>query len=451
MFEGRCAWFLNKNITDPVKADLYLPQMRSEDDQEYLNRLSRSYFERHFRIAIESFSGFLSNFTLSEDTHPSIKDAVDDIDLKGNSLEVFLRAADQRALRDEHCFILVEFPKRPKEINNALMEREYGLRPYLCLIDVRDVLNWKMSDDNRTLLQVTIRECVALQKGRFGVEEVTRYRVLTPGKYEIFEIRGQETILIEEGEVSLDKIPLVAYAVTTTDSNPFDGEPPLYDLAELNLKHYQKCSEKDEVMFKCNLPILQVNELNPDQHGEGQQPGIVLSTNTCLWNVQASFVEPSGSALSQTQSDIQKLEDSMSRRTLSFLTGNDFQKTATEVAAASAPVQANLAGMARAKASAVQRCFQFWAEFIGATEGGSIDVDDRVLQGANPESVATLLQLRSSGELSRKTFLSLLKQDKALPSDFDVDAEIATLSEERKQESATIPMEIGDFIPKGAV
>jgi hypothetical protein len=443
MFEGRSAWFsfsaihASGRITNPIKALKYLPLEAEEPEDEYVKRLSRSYFVRKFRDSIESFSGFLSSFVLSEDTHPGIIDYKDDVDLQGNSLEVFLRTADIKALRDDHCFILTEFPRRPEFISNALEEREYKLRPYFVLIDARDVLNWKLAPDNRTLLQVTIREKVHEDSGMYGTEEKTRYRVLTPGKYQIFEIDNGGLLLVEEGFTSLDYIPLEAYSLTNTDGSPWIGEPPLYDLAELNLKHYQKTSEKDEAMHKCNMAVLEVQELSPNPRGENEpEPMVRIGPNTCLWNVSARFVEPSGSAIGATQADIDRLEMEMDKRTLSFLSGNEVQRTATEVSMFGAPVQANLSSMARAKQSNSQRLFKNWAAYLKPVAGkgtGSVIVDEKILQAAmDAGTLGALLQVRGAGEISRKTFLTLLKQGKALPKDLDIDNEIKALQDEAK-------------------
>ncbi len=447
MFEGRGTWLepsvAGFRVADPVKAMRYLPQESKEPDEEYLKRLGRSYFDRRFRTAIESFAGFLGSFSLV-DVHPSIVAALQDIDLAGNSLEVFLHAADEKALIYEHCFILVEFPRRPVNeeadaiANNALAEKQMNLRPYLVLVDCRDVINWKLAPDNKTLVQVTIREMATVEDGRYGSKDVERYRVLRPGEFEIWEEReDEELFLVEQGEISLPQIPLVPYTVVPRDTNPFGGEPPLYDLAEMNLQHYQKCSDKDEIMRKCNLPVFVVNEATRSSPGLAKKDdsyrNISLGPNSCLWNVSASFVEPSGSALSATQSDIQSLEQAMDRRSLHFLSGNDFQRTATEIATFSAPVQANLGGMARAKQSAVQRCFEFWVAWMNAPgTGGGISVDDKILQSAI-ESAQTgqLFILREKGDLSRRSLLELLKRGKILPRDWDVDAEIAALAQEQ--------------------
>lgn len=441
IFEGRSAWFEleegnnSYDVKDILKAEKYLPREVDERDDEYGKRLARSYFERFFRNAIETFSGFLSSFILSEDVHFTIREAINNIDLKGNSLEVFLRTADEKALRDEHCFILVEFPKRPEGITDYYSEQQLALRPYLCLIDTRDVLNWRTGSDGRTLTQVTIRETVAVPVGLFGEHCHDRYRVLFPGGFEVYEISEDNAlVLVDSGSYSINQIPLIPYSVSTNDANPMCGEPPLFDLAELNIQHYQKSSDRDQILHKVNMPLLEINERHatPARPGDSQQIELSVGPNTALYNVAVRFVEPSGSAIRTSQDDIAALEEKIEKRSLHFLSGSNVERTATEVNTFTAPVSANLAGMARAKMSAVQQCFELWVNYLGQSgTGGSIIVDEKVLQSAMDAATSNLLlQLRSSKELTRKSFLALLKQGKILPKDFSVDEEITALREE---------------------
>ena len=461
MYEGRSAWHTVEpsrrgSTTRPnwYRALRYLPMEEVEPEDEYFKRLTRSYFNRKFADAIDSSAGFLSRFSLDEDTHESIKNSIDNVDLCGNSLEVFLMAADIKSLRDDHCFIMVDYPKRNIEITDAYAESKANLRPYFLLIDVRDVVNWQTEIRNNKLIiaQVTIRESYRKRHGRFGAKNNVRYRVLTPGRYELYEIVDEtvdgskksqraDLVLIEAGETSLDFVPLIPYCLLPRDSDYFTGKPPLYDVAELNLKLYQKESEKDEAMHKANMAVLSIQELVPQKRMDKDAPAPVvrIGPNTCFWNVNASFVEPSGSALGQTQADIEKLELTIEKKTLAFQTGYAAPPTATEIARDSATAQASLGLMARAKESLVQQLFEIWALYMNAPgKGGSITVDKKIVEvGMSEAKAALLLQVRIAGEITRETFLEELRKGEILSKDFDVDGEVETLDTTMKQEMTT--------------
>ena len=455
MYEGRSLWYRPNGygtgiILDSVKASQYLPSEPDESDQDYVARLSRSYFQRFYRNAIQGFVGYLSAFSLIEDNiHPTFLNSLENIDLKGNNLTAFLRKADIKAMRDKVCFIYVEFPKRP-EVNSAYEGRQLNLRPYLVLIDRKNVINWQLGEDNTTLEMVTIREYYHEKVGIYGKTLKVRYRVIYQGSYQLFKIEDGEAIIIDEGTISLPQIPLVPYSVLVEEDDHFLGDPPLYDLAELNLKHFQKCSEKDEVMHKCNIPLLNLNP-NTSQTTTGklnlatnkkdeitEPPKISIGANTCLWNVQAHFVEPSGTAIAATQGDIEKLELAMEKQTLSFISwGNEVQRTATEIMGASAPVQANLASLAKSKESAVQQVCWYWNQyyndFTPRENMGTIEVDKEILARAIfRSSVNIYATMRKEGELSLISYLTLLKQSQVLPPNFDIEQELKLIEKERE-------------------
>ena len=428
MWLGRNAWVsLATGTKDYVRAELYLPQEPKEVAEDYYKRLRRSYFSRKFRHAIEGFAGYLSRFTVSDDIHPTLKERINNIDLKGNSLEVFLRSCDEAALRDEHCFVLVEYPRR-SQVRNYREEQQANLLPYLVRIDTRNVLNWRI--DNNKITQVTVQEQIGIPEGRFGVKEKMQYRVFMPGAWELYEADDKGAIaLVDSGKTTLDFIPLVPYTLTS-DTEMFTGEPPLYDLAELNLKHYQKVSEKDEVMHRCNIPFLEVNEQSP-LHSQGEPQPLQLSANTVLWNVSARFVEPSGSALNTTQTDIAKLELEINERTLSFLSGLNTPRTATEVSLQASSTQSNLINWARRKESNLQRIFEYWSAWVGAKkdEVGAIEVNDDILNQAMSDAKANfLLQLQQTGNIGTSTLLDLLREGGVLPEDLDIEDEAKELA-----------------------
>jgi hypothetical protein len=451
MYNGRSAWYRPNGygtglIIDAVKAIQYLPKEPDEKENDYVARLSRSYFQKFFKSAIQGFVGYLSSFTLLENNiHPSFLEHLENIDRKGNNLNAFLRKADIKSIRDKNCYVYIEFPKTPK-VDSFAKQQELNLTPYLILIDRRNLINWEFDEDNTTLNSVTIKETYRSNVGRYGSEVKTRYRIVYRGYYEVWEIIEKQPVLVDSGNISIPYIPLVPYSVFLDEDDVFLGEPPLYDLAELNLKHYQKTSEKDEVMHQCNIPLLNLNPRTPtstlgklsNANPPEEPPSVSIGAKTCLWNVDAKFVEPSGSAIASTQSDIEKLELAIEKQTLNFISwGNQVQRTATEIQGASAPIQANLTSIAKAKESAVQQICWFWNMYyshnIPRDDVGTIEINKEILNKAlYSASTGILMTMRKDGDLTEETYLKLMKINKVLPPDFDVDLEISNLNKTKQ-------------------
>lgn len=408
----------------------YLPQETKEPSKAWSDRIKRSNFDNRYEPAIKDYAGLLSVFSLSDDVAESIKGNQDNIDQWGNDLWTFFHEVDQMALRDGWCGILVEFPPQDLAINSQADLLQSYRRPYLVPIDRRNILNWRTN--NLKLTQVTIREIRLEPDGDFGEKEQVYYRVLKPGEYAVYQIvegKGSESqlLLVESGTTSLTEIPLVYYSVT--ESGLFAAKAPFLNLAKLNIEHFQKRSQLNEVLRKCNLPVPVRKGLIRTVDDLKKVPPLVIGPNSVLdipTDGDFYFAEPSGVAIAASQTDLERLEAAMDRVTLDFLTSGEHQKTATEVILNSTKTSANLKGVARRKESALQQIFAFWVAYTGEEEGGNIAMDDDLLSmPLTPEQVDKLDNLASQGRISDRTLLMLLQRGKVLPRDFDVDAEVA--------------------------
>ncbi|NER93615.1 MAG: DUF4055 domain-containing protein [Symploca sp. SIO1B1] len=418
-YTGITAWFKGGRIIDGYKASCYLPQAEKEPDTAYINRLKRSRWVNFFRRTIDGFSGLLTDFELSSDNPKSTQDNLEDVDMQGASLRAFLSTADEIALRDGFCGILVEYPKRP-EITSAADELAYPLRPYFCLIERRDIVNWSVV--NNRLESLVVRRCTTEPEGRYSTKEVEQFWVMTPGYYQVFEIRevdqeNRVVILVDEvelrspnGEV-FSEIPIVFYPINTI--NPFASLPPLHDLALDNIAHYQEWSDYREVRYKCNLPV-------PVREGMISDPPapLTIGPNTVVdlpMGGKFYFAEPTGVAIASTRQAIIDLEAEMLRRSLSFF-GNNLNMTATEVELRSAQTKSGLFQMAADKESAVQSLFRLWTNWTGEENIGGISVNRSILKAPlSPQAVQVFANLVVGGLLDHQTFWEILNEGGVLP------------------------------------
>jgi hypothetical protein len=420
---------------------VYLPQEEKEPHKAYANRLNRTQFDDRFTSAVKGHAGLLSDFVLSDEVPETVRTFEKNCDRQGNSLKTFLTEADETVLRDGGCGILVEYPTEPKDeagnplIASAADEQVFALRPYLVLIDRRNIINWEIKYRNGQphINFVVLRETRFVPKDLFGSEQKTCYRILFPGRFQVWEMRmvqGEwKTELVEEGVTNLDRVPLVWYSIS--ENKPFQAAPPFMNLARLNIEHYQKRSSLNEVLHKCNLPVpVRKGFIKNIQDLLKPIARLVIGPNSVVdipHDGDFYFAEPTGNAIAATQADIVKLETSMDRISLAFITGGDAQKTATEVMLHTAQTQATLMGMAGRKRSAVEQIFDLWREYTGEAAGGSIEVNAKVLQlPPNPQDVQLILDamgLKISVELG----LKMLLQRGWLPQDADIEAEASLI------------------------
>lgn len=418
---------------------LYLPREAKEPNQAYFERIRRTHFDNRFEPAIKDYAGLLSIFSLNDDVAQSILDNKGNIDSLGNDIWTFFHEADQMTLRDGWCGIMVEFPTADPSIVSQSDLLASDRHPYLVVIDRRNILNWRLSQVNGKpkLQQITIQEHRSTPVGDFGEQTTTYYRVLRPGEWWLYQIIESETqnhqqlLKISSGTTSLTDIPLVYYSVT--ESQPFAAKAPFLNLAKLNIEHYQKRSQLNEVLRKCNLPVPVRRGLIRTMDDIKKAPPLIIGPNSVLdipVDGDFFFAEPSGSAIASTKEDLKDLEAAMDRMCLNFLTSGQHQKTATEVLLDSTKTSANLKGVARRKESAVQQIFEFWADYTLEETSGTISLDESLLQmPLTSEQIDKLESLAVQGLISHRTLLLLLQAGKVLPRQIDINAELNDLQE----------------------
>jgi len=125
-----------------------------------------------------------------------------------------------------------------------------------------NAINW---DDNGNALQMLNLKEIVLDRGSdgFGSEEVTKnlvYRVTDSGvtvqHYKedsaglVFDIKYSDGSMAE-------KIP--ADIIGAVDNNPYPDQPPISDIAALNVAHYRNSADYEEGVYITGQPTLHVN------------------------------------------------------------------------------------------------------------------------------------------------------------------------------------------------
>jgi hypothetical protein len=451
IFSGQKAWMgADGTKIRSDRATLYLPKAVKERN-EYFFRLRMSRFVNFYRPAIRGFSGLLNEFSFV-DASPSFLEFVNNVDLRGNSFAAFMALADQLVLRDGFCGILVNFPKQPTDdngtpvIQTAEQEQMYRMRPFLKLIPRAAIPNWDHSytDDGKFDLDyVTIARSSVVADGRFGKTRIPEYEVWEPGGVQVYQEhrdrQGHKSLeLVSEVPVSLNRIPLVLYASVGSSidflegadldpSDVFSSYPPLYDLALLNIDHYQERSDYRTVRYKCNMPVpVRTGLLGQFYPDPTQLPPMILGPNTALdlpIGGDFKFAEPSGVAIEATRQAILDIEAAILRESLDFFGGNTTQQTATEAMLRSSQTRASLPLLAEAKESATQQILELWAEWMQEDQGGTISVDRSLLAiPLSPQAMQVFSSMVSLGQLDTGTFLRILQEGKAIPKDIELDS-----------------------------
>lgn len=443
-----CWYLLDGTYTDDkgTNRDLkakYLPQEDGEPNQAYEGRLKRSTYAPIYRDSIKAYAGLLSRFQLI-DAPQSLEDAISNIDLQGESLHSFWNKCDEKALRDGGVYVMVDMTPDDNE-QNFFDERNSGRRPYLLMIERKDVINWSVTYENgrEKIAHVTIRQI--RQKsvpGTFGVELDPVYHVVRPGLVETYRLEknGRKWAQIKEREVvtSLPVVPIVWYGATVSRFS--QGEIPLNGLAELSVQHFQMRSDLHELIHKCAMPV-------PVRTGaktgpDGRPLPLILGPNTAVdldtEGGKFEFAEPSGRSLERHQAEIAHVEELMDRSGLNFLYGVNI-KTATEASLRAAQVASQVSSLVRNKISSFNMVMRLWAAYNGeldqiTRESGLAINDSLINKPLGASDVAQLVNLYTQGLISKKTVLDELQRGGVLDPDLKVPEEIQRTEEDHQEQ-----------------
>lgn len=463
----------------------YLPQFAAEEEKNYERRWKSSTLFNAFEETIGYFTGraFASPPALEDDVPLEIKGEDDElntdtgevikqgteglaenIDNAGNHLTIFAQRVFKEALRSGAAGILVDMPPMPvDEEGNPLIrtqaeERAANRRPYWVLIRAKQIIGWKVSVESGfpRLTQVRILERVEEDAGRFETEMVEQVRVLEIGLVTIYrkiedrwQVHATNEMKGPDG-AALTYIPFVAL-VFDEDGGFLVGQPPLLDLAYLNVKHYQKQSDYDNGITAACFPQWAVSGWQGEDDGDKMAVGPF--TVVKLKNPQAKmyFVEHSGAAFGAARQDLQDLKDDMALSGLKLLIPKTGQTpTATGEAIGEARTSSQLQTFVLLLKDALEVALDFTGRWLnkGEGSGGSVTVNTESLIMVRGD-IDSLLKAGQLKQLPTKIILREMVRRGFLADDTDIDEVLELLEEESAKNTALTGL-AGSFLqPQG--
>lgn len=436
----------------------YLPQEPAETDEAYENRLSRSTLFNAFRKTVRDMTGkvFAKPIVLGDDVPQAIQDFAENIDLAGRHLDVFARDVFFDAMQPGISFILTEMPAplkkgtgRNGEVTRA-DDQSANRRPYLCHIKAEDVIGWQSTTINGvvTLTQVRIREFETVPDGAFNETMIPQVRVLYPGRWEIYrevtegDDKGKWT-LHDKGTTSLKVIPLAPVYLNRTGF--MTGEPPLEDLADLNVAHWQSGSDQRHILHFARVPVMFAAGFDNDTPVTIGGNSMIRSTSP---EARVEVVEHTGAAIGAGDKDLQNIEFQMQTQGLSLLVPQPGGKTATGEVHDDQKENSQLAMMARALGDAIEQSFGFMAEYMsvkvdGDKAGGSVTVnsDFGIMAGAAAD-VPNIIAAEGK-VIDKETAIDELKRRGFLADSVDAETVMGRLDTQAPELDTKNPIDLG--------
>jgi hypothetical protein len=394
---------------------LYLPRAPREEPENYRSRLQRSVFFNYFGHTAKGLTGFVfrKDPILGDDVPVAIKGTDteggqwENIDNTGTHGDVFIRERFYDAMIAGHGAILVEFPLTDGK--QSLADEKEEIRPYWVPVLKDNILSWRTTVEfGRTILtQVVLKECMMVPSGLFGEKEQTRYRVLFRDSgivgWRLLEINdNKEVVQVDAGFYgNQTEIPL-AEITTCGKRSLFESDPPLLDLAHINLAHYRQWSDHDTSLHLTCVPLLYEAGAAPEYDNEGKKIPRVVGPNAMFTyadpQAKLDYASHDGAALGECKKSLEDLAGACANFGMAMLAS---EKRAAETEKSKeiskSGTDSQLSISARGLQDGVEKALQFHANYLKEQDGGSIEINrnynEQVMEAPVMQAYASLVEV----------------------------------------------------------
>lgn len=278
----------------------YIDKFPRESDEKYKERQKIAYYTNLFASKINRYIGYLyKTAPMRTTSNELIRTIFDDVDSRGNSVDVFMSSFAKNAKALGSNLLLIDMPK---DLPNNLKEQiDTRALPYFVEIEPHKVEKYKMDKFGKFEY---ISFNATIDKSTYDKEdkkEIVRYYDKT--EWRVYE----KDKIIEHGTHDLGVCPVISFG----ENGTFPDVGEFNQIAHLQKRHYNLKSELDEILRGQTFSLLTVNADSPSDIE------LKLSTDNAIVYgkdmKEPNFIAPESASASIYQKEIQAIEDTINK------------------------------------------------------------------------------------------------------------------------------------------
>ena len=423
----------------------YLPQLTGQTAKEYASYKDRGVFFNAFSRTAQGLTGAIVRKDPVIKTDKKVEDLLPRIGANNESIQEANRLIVQSVIQFGYYGVLVGMDAA--ESVNA--------KPYFAFYCPSTILNFKTVQEGDELKLVKI----CLLESKMMDDPTNKYNQIETEQVRDMEIVGGKLIVkifvkkpgsgknkdevwLQEGAdiepkivgKPLDFIPFVFFGSVTNTPKP--DEPPLMDLANLNIKHWQLTVDYYHGLHYCAIPTAWAA-------GFGEKADLYLG-GTKAWvsdNPQANcgYLEFTGAGLGEIANALSKLESQMAILGARLL---EEQKKAAEAADTVrmrySGDTATLSSIVNCVEQGLTKAIDFAGRWLNMVTKTEVSLNrEFVSERLSAQDITALLSAWQAGGISIDTFLYQLQTGEILSPDTSIDDEKGRLDAELAKYSPT--------------
>lgn len=442
----------------------YLPQFPQESDENYDYRRKNSKFTNIYRDIVENLASkpFTKEVRLVGENWPkSLIEVQEDVDGAGNHLSAFAAEFFFDGLNNAIDWLLVDYPKMPANATIA-DDRRRGARPFWVKINATDMLAVYSAhfEGQEQFVYARIREPQTVFEDGDEVE-VMRVRVLVrdpiideemgdiigygPARFEVWEQDAEKAeawTLIDSGPITIGVIALVPFLTGRRKGNTWRVLPPVSDVVDLQIEHYQAETNLKIAKELTAFPMLAGSGVTLPVDKDGKPVVVPIGPSSVVTTPPRDdggapgrweWIEINATSLKFLSEEIDKIEGQMRELGRQPLTAGT--SGITQIAAALQSQKASSAVQAWAwlLKDALEKAFVFTAMWLNEAVEPTVFVNTQIAIDLGADKVPdSLLKMRETGDLSQQSLWEQMKERGVLSQEFDA-------AEEEKRLEGEIP------------
>lgn len=458
------AWPLLHDLLGGTKAmreagQQWLPQEPAETSEAYDVRLKRSFLFNAYRDTIARLSNcpFAQPITVTS-CPKELEYLISDTDGTGRDLNTL----GNECLRDMLIYglthLLVDFSNIPQNADpenpvSKEEERAAGARTTMVRICPVELIGWRRFDNsNDRLSEIRIKYCRNEPKGTYLDEEVSYVKHITTTNWTLYvENKASEKpgangdapkyVAKDQGSMSLGILPLATgYAGQT---GFLTADPPLMDLAWINLCHWQSSSDQRNILRFSRFATLFMKGITKTESDTPLALGPTQLVRSVSEHADMKYVEHTGKAIEAGAKDLLELESQMDALGKQPVVKGGSVKTATEVANNASKTLTELQSWVRNLERLIKDAFALAAKWHRIELPADFDVqifDEFDVSVFGETDLDWILKAWMANLISQKTALQEAVRRGRLSENLDLDDELEATADKQLEEPAADPV-----------